>query len=58
MDLREHMQPYRHENPDTSALRWLNRIARENRHRQLSVLTAYAPELAPWLPWLRGARLT
>lgn len=47
IDLLEHMQPYRHDDPDTSALRWLNRIARQDRHRQLSVLTAYAAELKP-----------
>lgn len=47
LDLLELMQPYRHEDHETSALRWLNRIAREDRHRQLSVLTAYAAELRP-----------
>lgn len=47
LDLLEMMQPYQHDNPDTSALRWLNRFSREDRHRQLSVLTAYAAELSP-----------
>jgi hypothetical protein len=47
VDLLETMQPYRHDDPDTSALRWLNRVAREDRHRQLSVFTAYAAELRP-----------
>jgi DDE superfamily endonuclease len=41
------MQPYRHDDPDTSALGWLNRLARIDRHRRLTVTTAYVAELRP-----------
>jgi hypothetical protein len=43
----ETMQPYRHEDPDTSALGWLNRLARIDRHRRLTVTTAYVAEVQP-----------
>lgn len=43
----ETMQPYRHEDPDTSALGWLNRLARIDRHRRLTITTAYVAELRP-----------
>jgi hypothetical protein len=43
----ETMQPYRHDDPDTSALGWLNRLARIDRHRRLTVTTAYVAELRP-----------
>jgi hypothetical protein len=43
----ETMQPYRHDDPDTSALGWLNRLARIDRHRRLTVTTAYVSELRP-----------
>ena len=41
------MQPWRHEDPDTSALGWLNRLARIDRHRRLTITTAYVAELRP-----------
>jgi hypothetical protein len=43
----EHMQPYRHDNPDDSALGWLHKLARIDRHRSLHVVTAYAAEMNP-----------
>lgn len=43
----ELMQPYRHDDPDTSAVGWLNKLARIDRHRRLSVMTAYMAELNP-----------
>lgn len=43
----ESVQPYRHQDPDTSALRWLNHLARIDRHRRLSVVTAYVAEASP-----------
>jgi hypothetical protein len=55
VELLEHMQPFRHPEPDTSALRWLNRVAREDRHRQLSVFTAYAAELKPQIALTTGS---
>lgn len=41
------VQPYRHEDPDTSALGWLHKLARIDRHRQLHVATAYVAEMSP-----------
>jgi hypothetical protein len=41
------MQPWRHEDPDTSALGWLNRLAHIDRHRRLTITTAYVAELRP-----------
>lgn len=43
----EAAQPYRHPDPDTSALGWLNRLARIDRHRRLTVMTAYMAEMRP-----------
>lgn len=43
----ESMQPYRHDDPDTSALGWLHKLARIDRHRSLHVMTAFAAEIAP-----------
>jgi hypothetical protein len=43
----EFMQPYRHDDPDTSALGWLHKLARIDRHRSLHVMTAYAAEMSP-----------
>ncbi len=43
----EIMQPYRHEDPDTSALGWVNRLARIDRHRHLTVMAAYMSEMRP-----------
>lgn len=43
----ELMQPYGHDDPDTSALGWLHKLARIDRHRRLHVMTAYAAEMAP-----------
>lgn len=43
----ELMQPYRHDDPDTSALGWLHKLARIDRHRRLNVMTSYISELSP-----------
>ena len=43
----EAMQPYRHTDPDTSGLGWLHRLARIDRHRRLTVVTAYMAEMSP-----------
>jgi hypothetical protein len=41
------MQPYRHPDPDTSALGWLHRLARIDRHRRLTFMLGYVAELSP-----------
>lgn len=46
-ELIEFMQPFRHPDPDTSALGWLHRLARIDRHRRLTVMTAYLAESNP-----------
>lgn len=46
-DLLEKVQPYRHPDPDTSALGWLHRLAKIDRHRRLTVQTAYMAEMSP-----------
>lgn len=43
----ESMQPYRHDEPDTSALGWLNKLARIDRHRRLTIVTAHVAEATP-----------
>ncbi len=43
----EKMQPYQHDDPDTSALGWLHKLARIDRHRSLHVITTYAAEMNP-----------
>jgi hypothetical protein len=43
----EKMQPYRHDDPDTSALGWLHKLARIDRHRSLHLITTYAAEMNP-----------
>lgn len=43
----EFMQPYRHEDPDTSALGWLHKLARIDRHRRLTFMLGYVAELNP-----------
>jgi hypothetical protein len=45
--LLEVMQPYKHPDPDTSALAWINRLARIDRHRRLTVMTSYMAEMRP-----------
>jgi hypothetical protein len=40
-------QPYRCEDPDFSALGWLHRLARIDRHRRLHIMGAYTAELDP-----------
>jgi len=54
----EKMQPYRHKNPDTSALGWLNRLARIDRHRRLTVQTSYMAEMHPMIKAPRGCTAT
>jgi hypothetical protein len=41
------MQPYSSEDPDANYLGWINRLARIDRHRRLSVVTAYMAEMSP-----------
>ena len=43
----EAVQPYRHDDPDTSALGWLHKLARIDRHRTLHLTTAYVADLNP-----------
>lgn len=46
-DIIRFMQPYGHPDPDTSALGWLHKLARIDRHRRLTVMTAYMAEQRP-----------
>lgn len=48
-ELIEFMQPFRHPDPDTSALGWLHRLARIDRHRRLTVMTGYLAESNPMI---------
>jgi len=43
----EIMQPYNSPDPDANYLGWINRLARIDRHRRLSVVTAYMAEVQP-----------
>jgi hypothetical protein len=62
--LREHhremlltMQPF-NSDPDANYLGWINRIARSDRHRQLSRMTGYLAELEPALIAPAGCEVT
>ena len=46
-DMLEKMQPFNSPDPDANYLGWVNRLARSDRHRRLSVITAYVAELEP-----------
>ena len=46
-DRLEQMQPYNSEDPDANYLGWLNTLARNDRHRRLSIVTAYVAEVSP-----------
>lgn len=47
VSLVEAMQPYRHEDPDTSALGWLHKLARIDRHRRLTFMLGVVKEIQP-----------
>lgn len=51
------MQPYRHEDPDTSAIGWVHRLAKIDRHRHLNVMLGYAAEVAPRVGVPQGCRI-
>jgi hypothetical protein len=40
-------QPYRYPNPDVSALGWLHKLARIDRHRRLTFMLGYTAKLSP-----------
>lgn len=43
----ESMQPYAHSDADTSAIGWVHKLARIDRHRRLNLVTAYITEISP-----------
>jgi hypothetical protein len=43
----EFMQPFKHEDPDTSALGWLHKLARIDRHRRLTFMLGYVSDVRP-----------
>lgn len=54
----EFMQPFKHEDPDASALGWLNKLARIDRHRRLTLMRAYLAEVNPVVGVPEGCGVT
>lgn len=57
-DMLEKMQPYNSKDVDANYLGWLNRLARIDRHRRLSVVTAYMAEMSPVFAYPEGCTAT
>lgn len=57
-DMLKQMQPYNSPDPDANYLGWLNRLARIDRHRRLSVVTAYMAEMSPVIGIPEGCSAT
>lgn len=53
----EQMQPF-NSDPDSNYLGWINRLARIDRHRRLSIVTSYLAELNPVLAVPDGCDVT
>jgi hypothetical protein len=51
------MQPYRHEDPDKSAIGWLHRLAKIDRHRRLTVMLGYTTEVNPRVGVPQGCKV-
>lgn len=57
-DMLESVQPYNSSDPEANYLGWINRLARIDRHRRLSVVTAYMAEVEPVIEIPKGCTTT
>jgi hypothetical protein len=56
-DMLKQMQPF-NSNPDANYLGWINRLARIDRHRRLSIVTSYLSEISPVIAVPEGCTTT